>query len=181
MKHYSFSIHTIIGDLIIIISEIGLYELRFGKTSKTLPESQTSRTFQISNNSSIAIPQKTKNLIHDITNQLEKYFLGTSRKFTVPIDWTEKTDFQKKVLQATQKIPYGLTASYKDIAIQINNPKSARAVGRAEATNTIPIIIPCHRVIGSDGKLHGYSAPGGLKLKAFLLFLEKNNLQRTSS
>ena len=76
------------------------------------------------------------------------------------------------VWQALLAIPYGKTASYKDIAIVINQPKAVRAVGMANAKNPIPIFIPCHRVIGSDGQLVGYSGGNGLATKAFLLNLE---------
>jgi methylated-DNA-[protein]-cysteine S-methyltransferase len=75
-------------------------------------------------------------------------------------------------LRAVHAIPYGRLSTYGEIAAQIGNPKSVRAVGRANATNPIPIVIPCHRVIGSDGKLHGYGAPGGLETKAWLLRME---------
>ena len=77
------------------------------------------------------------------------------------------------VWQALCAVPYATTASYKDIARAINNPKAAQAVGQANGKNPIPIFIPCHRIIGSNGKLVGYS--GGLEIKAFLLALEKRN------
>ena len=82
------------------------------------------------------------------------------------------TSFQLQVLHLTYHIPYGQTSTYKDIAIQVGKPNAARAVGRVEATNPIPLVIPCHRVLGSDGSLHGYGGPGGIKLKAWLLQLE---------
>ena len=88
------------------------------------------------------------------------------------MDWSVLTPFQAEVLQAVYTIPYGRLLTYKDIAEQIGKPGAVRAVGRANATNPMPIIIPCHRVLGADGKLHGYSAPGGLETKAWLLRLE---------
>ncbi len=88
------------------------------------------------------------------------------------IDWSVLTPFQQKVLQATLAIPYGQTRTYAEIAQQVGKPRAARAVGRAEATNPMPVVIPCHRVIGSDGKLHGYGAGEGLPTKAWLLELE---------
>ena len=80
------------------------------------------------------------------------------------------TDFQQKVWKALEDIPYGETLSYKDIAIKIGNPKACKAVGMANNKNNLPILVPCHRVIGSNGKLVGYSS--GLDIKLKLLELE---------
>lgn len=104
--------------------------------------------------------------------QMNEYLNGTRRDFDIQIDWSVLTPFQQKVLQATLAIPYGQTRTYAEIAGQVGKPRSARAVGRAEATNPMPVVIPCHRVIGSDGKLHGYGAGEGLATKAWLLELE---------
>lgn len=80
--------------------------------------------------------------------------------------------FQQEALQVVSEIDYGRTRTYGDIARQLGKPKAVRAVGRANATNPMPIIIPCHRVLGADGRLHGFSAPGGVETKAWLLRLE---------
>jgi len=104
--------------------------------------------------------------------QMNEYLNGTLRDFDIQIDWSVLTPFQQKVLQATLAIPYGQTRTYAEIARQVGKPRAARAVGRAEATNPMPVVIPCHRVIGSDGKLHGYGAGEGLATKAWLLELE---------
>jgi methylated-DNA-[protein]-cysteine S-methyltransferase len=80
--------------------------------------------------------------------------------------------FQREVLQITFEIPYGETRTYSDIAHQMGRERAARAVGRAEATNPMPLVVPCHRVIGSDGKLHGYGGGEGLKTKEWLLKME---------
>ena len=85
------------------------------------------------------------------------------------------TGFQRLALQATFAIPYGRTATYAEIASQLGNPRLARAVGRAEATNPMPLVLPCHRVLGTDGKLHGYGGPGGIGMKEWLLALERQN------
>ncbi len=77
--------------------------------------------------------------------------------------------FQQAVLQATYEIPYGETRTYKEIAERIGRPRAARAVGRAEATNPMPLVLPCHRVIGVDGKLHGYGLGEGVKTKEWLV------------
>lgn len=102
-------------------------------------------------------------------HQLIEYFRGERKTFRLPIT-LKGTEFQKKVWMALQKIPYGATASYGELAKEIGNPKGARAVGLANNRNPISIIIPCHRVIGKNGKLVGYG--GGLENKVFLLDLE---------
>jgi len=111
-----------------------------------------------------------------ITNELDEYLSGGCRRFTFPIDWSNFRPFQRLVLQATLAIPYGETRTYHQLAIQIGRPRSARAVGRAEATNPMPLVIPCHRVIGSDGRLHGYGGGQGLMTKEWLLKLEGTHL-----
>ena len=107
-----------------------------------------------------------------VKEELEEYFSGQRKEFDIPLA-PQGTDFQKKVWKALQNINYGTTASYKEKEKKINNPKAVRAVGMANNQNPIAIIIPCHRVIGSNGKLVGYA--GGLELKQKLLELEKNN------
>ena len=101
--------------------------------------------------------------------QLAEYFAGKRKIFDVKLA-PDATPFQSSVLQALLEIPYGETRSYRDIAEQIGNPKAVRAVGGANGANPIPIIIPCHRVIGSNGTLTGFG--GGLDSKRFLLDLE---------
>jgi methylated-DNA-[protein]-cysteine S-methyltransferase len=109
--------------------------------------------------------------------QLSEYLSGTRREFELPLDLSDLSSFQRHVLQLTIEIPYGQISTYKQLALQLSKPKAARAVGRAEATNPIPLVIPCHRVMGSDGSLHGYGGPGGIKLKAWLLELERGSLK----
>lgn len=104
--------------------------------------------------------------------QIEDYFLGNRRYFELPID-PQGTEFQKKVWNALLTIPYGSVNSYKDIAHAIGNGKSCRAVGMANNKNPIPIMIPCHRVIGSNGSLVGYGY--GLDVKRKLLDLESKD------
>jgi methylated-DNA-[protein]-cysteine S-methyltransferase len=107
--------------------------------------------------------------MYGIFKQLYEYFSLERKLFTLPLD-IKGSEFQMKVWEEVKKIPYGETASYKDIAGRIKNPGSVRAVGKANSLNPAPIIIPCHRVIGSDGSLTGYA--GGLILKEHLLELE---------
>ena len=104
--------------------------------------------------------------------QLSEYLDGHRCQFTLLLDLSGLTAFQAQVLHLTAQIPFGRTSTYKELAIQVGNPHAARAVGRVEATNPIPLVIPCHRVLGSDGSLHGYGGPGGIKLKAWFLKLE---------
>lgn len=106
--------------------------------------------------------------------ELEEYFDGKRKVFDLEIE-AEGTEFMKSVWRSLMKIPYGETRSYKDIAIDIGRDKAYRAVGLANNKNPISIIIPCHRVIGTSGKLIGYG--GGLDIKEFLLELEKSNSQ----
>lgn len=115
----------------------------------------------------------TTALLETAKSQLTEYFQGTRRIFDLPLN-PSGTPFQKKVWQALCQIPYGETRSYKEIALQIDNPKGFRAVGLANNRNPIMLIIPCHRVIGSDGALVGYA--GGLHIKEWLLEHEKGNM-----
>ncbi len=103
--------------------------------------------------------------------QLRDYFSGKKRSLELPLSLAG-TDFQKKVWRQLRKIPHGQTVSYADVARAIGHPKAVRAVGNANGKNRIPIIIPCHRVIASDGKLGGYSS--GLARKRWLLRHEKD-------
>lgn len=107
--------------------------------------------------------------------ELEEYFTGKRKVFTFPIK-LEGRDFSLKVYKALMEIPYGETRSYKDIAIKIGNENSQRAVGGANNKNKLPIVIPCHRVIGRNGKLVGYAE--GLEIKQKLLELERKYLEK---
>ncbi len=106
----------------------------------------------------------------DVLSQLAAYFQGKLTRFSLDTA-PEGTEFQRRVWQALAKIPYGATISYGELAVQIGNPKACRAVGMANARNPIPIVIPCHRVIGKNGTLTGFG--GGLDIKEKLLALER--------
>ncbi|MCL2718366.1 MAG: methylated-DNA--[protein]-cysteine S-methyltransferase [Lachnospiraceae bacterium] len=108
-------------------------------------------------------------LLEEVIRQLDEYFAGQRKEFGLPLE-PSGTDFQKKVWQNLQKIPYGETRSYGEIAKMSDSPKGFRAVGMANNRNPIAIIIPCHRVIGADGSLTGFG--GGMENKEFLLKLE---------
>ena len=108
-------------------------------------------------------------LLERAIQQLEEYFAGSRTRFSLPLA-PQGTAFQQQVWQQLQAVGYGRTASYADIARDIGRPKAMRAVGAANGRNPIAIVIPCHRVIGSNGSLTGYA--GGLKRKSWLLKLE---------
>ena len=107
--------------------------------------------------------------------QLNEYFEGDRRTFDLPLD-PLGTAFQRRVWDALAAIPYGETRSYKEIAAATGNPKAALAVGSANGSNPLPIVVPCHRVIGSDGGLTGYA--GGLSAKRLLLDLERAGMAK---
>ncbi|EMB25532.1 methylated-DNA--[protein]-cysteine S-methyltransferase [Treponema denticola] len=153
-----------IGKILIIADNSGLKELRFIKRDSFI--NQLERT---QNNFT-----KTEEICKQTKEELKQYFEGRLKQFTVQLS-PEGTDFQKSVWKELCKIPYGKTLSYKQIAENLNNPKSCRAVGNANGKNPIPIIIPCHRVICTGGKLGGFSA--GLDRKRFLLSLEQKECQ----
>ncbi|MCJ8007132.1 methylated-DNA--[protein]-cysteine S-methyltransferase [Lederbergia wuyishanensis] len=113
---------------------------------------------------------ETPQVLIECYNQLDEYFKGDRYDFTFPYR-IEGTDFQKIVWEALKEIPYAETGSYKDIAVSIGNEKAIRAVGSANGKNKLSIVIPCHRIIGSNGKLTGYA--GGLWRKEWLLQHEK--------
>jgi methylated-DNA-[protein]-cysteine S-methyltransferase len=109
-------------------------------------------------------------VLREAGQQLQNYLSGRLKDFSLPLS-PSGTDFMLHVWKSLQAIPYGETRSYQEIAQTIGNIKASRAVGQANHRNPIPIIIPCHRVIGANGKLVGYG--GGLKIKSYLLELEK--------
>jgi len=112
-------------------------------------------------------------LLREAARQLRAYFAGDLREFNLPLD-LRGTDFQLRVWRQLLRIPYGETRTYLDIARAIQAPKAVRAVGAANGANPISIVVPCHRVIGSSGKLVGYG--GGLPLKKRMLELERGSL-----
>jgi len=105
-----------------------------------------------------------------VLEQLQQYFDGSRKRFQIKLN-LQGTSFQRQVWQALQRIPYGRTVSYGEIAMQVGFPKASRAVGAANGQNPVSIIVPCHRVIGKNGQLVGYG--GGLPIKEALLDLER--------
>jgi len=140
---------------------------------------QTEDDFSISRvylpNAEPDIPENPPSeLLEKAHRQFAEYFGGRRKTFDLFLNFDGLSEFMINVYTAVMKIPYGETATYKDIAERIGCPKGFRAVGLANNKNPLPIIVPCHRVIGSDGKLVGYG--GGIDLKVKLLELERNNI-----
>ncbi len=150
--HCIYKYNSIIGDIFISADENFLLSVQF--VNHNFIENQENK------------------IIRQTIKQFDEYFRGKRKKFELPLN-PKGTEFQKKVWLQLMNIPYGKTATYKDIATLIGNTNASRAVGNANNKNPIAIIIPCHRVIGSNNKLTGYA--GGLDKKEKLLNLEKNN------
>lgn len=160
-KYYSFN--SIIGKLKLYFNEEGIIGLSFFKEGDN--HNYIKRYY--------GEPTKANKNDYNYHNEIIQYLEGRLREFTVPISF-KGTSFQHKVWDELLKIPYGQTKTYKEVAEDINCPKGYRAVGGALNKNPISIIVPCHRVIGSSGKLVGFA--GGLDTKNKLLKLEKNNV-----
>lgn len=119
-----------------------------------------------------------KNLLPRFARQVIDFFHGEHVQFNVAIDLKNKTPFQQIVLEQCRNIPYGKTASYADLARASGNPGAARAVGTTMAGNPLPLVIPCHRVVRTDGSLGGFSSPRGTLLKEKLIQMEHKTLTR---
>ena len=113
---------------------------------------------------------RDRDVVELAMTELEAYFQGRLSTFTVPVDLRGVTDFTRRVLRATRRIPFGTLLSYGDVASRIGSPRASRAVGGALGRNPVPIIVPCHRVIAQGGKLGGFT--GGLETKRALLQIE---------
>jgi methylated-DNA-[protein]-cysteine S-methyltransferase len=113
---------------------------------------------------------ETASQLEQVRRELDLYFEGRLRDFTLPLDWRLTKDFRRRVLRATARIPYGETRSYRQMAARAGNERAVRAAGTALGSNPIPIVVPCHRVLRTGGGLGGYG--GGLPMKEALLSLE---------
>lgn len=158
MKHYlTKTVESPVGALKLVASDQGLAAILW-------PDDDPQR---------VRLSALTESPEHPVLveaeRQLGEYFAGTRKVFALPLDFAG-TEFQRDVWAALLTIPYGETRSYGDIARQIGKPKAVRAVGAANGRNPLSIVAPCHRVVGSTGKLTGFA--GGLGTKAFLLALE---------
>ena len=143
-----------IGRLNIVADSTGITEIRFPNNTESLLSDDASAS------------EESEKCLRLAIEQLTAYFDGRLKVFDLPLCLTG-SDFQKRVWRQLQKTNYGSTASYGEIASAIGNPKAARAVGMANNKNRIPIVIPCHRIIGSNGSLTGFA--GGLDTKRWLL------------
>ncbi len=153
-----------IGPLWVAVSATGLVAIEWDK-----PQSEFCQQIRSRFNINAVLDMHRTG---DVIDQLLEYLHVSRRQFDLPLDLSDLSNFQQRVLHLTAQIPYGQTSTYKELAVRMGNPRAARAVGRVEATNPIPLVIPCHRVVGTDGSLHGYGGPGGIKLKTWLLQLE---------
>jgi len=155
--------NTPLGDLRLAASDLGLLAVEWAESQPELDAylHRLGRPVEVN-----------AHKLRQYINQLQDYLRGKRREFTFQIDWSSLRLFQKRAMQAVCAIPYGETRTYAEIAAQIDRPKAYRAVGRANATNPMPLVIPCHRVIGTDGKLHGYGGGSGLPTKEWLLKME---------
>ena len=158
MKNIGYDIYdSIIGKLYIVVSDKGVERV-------TLDEEEFNKYIDKNN------IKEDKEICKETVKQLDEYFNKKRKIFNLPIN-IETTEFRKSVYNELVKIPYGQTRSYSDIAKSINNEKAVRAIGQANRLNNIVIIIPCHRVIGKNGKMVGY-AGNKISIKEILLKLE---------
>lgn len=153
-------IESPVGQLLLAADEAGLRHVLFVKGKRAVGPNPAWR--------------KDQRPFTDTIRQLRAYFSGELERFSLPLA-PEGTPFQLEVWRRLCEIPYGQTISYGDLARRLGNPGASRAVGLANGTNPIPIVIPCHRVIGSNGTLIGYG--GGLRVKEKLLALERRQLR----
>ena len=161
------SIPTEQGVVTVTASNIGVTRIAFSEPEGCLKDSvKGSAKDSAKDSGKEGVPN---GITEEACSQLSAYFAKTRHEFDLPID-VKGTEFQTSVWKALQSIPYGQTVSYLDIAKHIGNPKAVRAVGLANGKNPIAIVVPCHRVIGSNKTLTGYA--GGLARKQFLLNLE---------
>jgi methylated-DNA-[protein]-cysteine S-methyltransferase len=166
----AFELHdSPLGRLIIGATAEGL--VRVG-----LPSEQEGEVLQqLSDRVSRRVLRAPRPLLAQTRHQLDEYFEGTRRAFDVPLDWQLAHGFRREVLRATAEIPYGSTSSYRDVATRAGSPSAVRAAGTALATNPLPIVVPCHRVLRTGGALGAYR--GGPAAKAALLELEGSRAQ----
>jgi len=164
-KVYYTEMDTLIGPLTIAATDKGVSWINFGKGEETIFALERWAKRWLNTDQIVRADEHMKQTVL----QLDEYFHKKRRTFDIDVD-LYGTPFQQLVWESIMSIPYGEVRTYKDIAIQINAPKSVRAIGGANHNNPVPIIVPCHRVIGSNGNLVGYG--GGLDIKKFLLELE---------
>jgi len=151
------------------IGWIGILSSAKGLLGTTLPQPSIDEVRQLLGDS-VSYAIWSPHPFKDLMERLKVYFSGHRTTFPDKLDLSRATHFQREVWEITRLIPYGETRSYAWVAKQIKKPRAMRAVGQALGKNPLPIIVPCHRVVASDGKLGGFS--GGVEMKRYLLFLE---------
>ena len=159
---------TPLGRVWAAVSDAGLWAVEY-------QVSQEEFIALVQGRGSVAITENAASTV-PVLQEVAEYLQGTRTRFTIPIDWAGMSAFQIEVRQVVMNIPYGQTATYGEIAAKVGRPRAARAVGRVNATNPIPLVIPCHRLVGVDGSLKGYGGKGGVKTKKWLLDFERSNL-----
>jgi methylated-DNA-[protein]-cysteine S-methyltransferase len=161
--HYT-ALDTPLGRIFLAATEAGLVRLSFGQGEAAFI-AELRQALK-------AEPVKAPERLQDMARQVKTYLAGKRRAFDVPVDLHTVTPFQQRVLRAALRIPRGQTMTYAEVARRIGQPRAARAVGQALSRNPVPIVVPCHRVLASDGTLRGYTGGQGVKTKAWLLALE---------
>jgi methylated-DNA-[protein]-cysteine S-methyltransferase len=151
-----------LGTIYLARNAAGLCKLDFGVTEAAFIERLDP----------VARTEYNEEALAPAITQLQEYFAGKRRRFDVPVDFSQMTPFQQNVLQTAVTIPAGKVLTYGQMARTIGKPRASRAVGQALGSNPVPIIVPCHRIIGSDGSMTGYSGGGGVASKKWLLRLE---------
>ena len=164
--YYSAEQASPLGSLRLLATARGLCWFAYGEDDPTFHSNWTKRHPAGNIESASA---------HPVLTQVKAYLNGRLKHISAEIDWLWTTPFQAEVYRAVLAVPYGETRTYGEIAAQIGRPRTARAVGAANGANPLPIIIPCHRLVGADGSLRGYGGIGGIKTKQWLLDLEKAN------
>lgn len=161
---YYLTVDTPLGPLTLAEDHLGIFMLNFGEADLSFFESVAKLT-------KLKDGRPGGNHTHCLAAQLQAFFEDRQQTFEIPLS-LYGTAFRKSVWEQIATVPYGTLISYGDLSKRIGNPKASRAVGGATGKNPIPIIIPCHRIVGSSGALTGFSAPGGLNTKIKLLALE---------
>ena len=156
-----------VGELLLAVTRRGLVRINFGSIDAAIDDLARRLSPRL-----VESPRR----LDAVRRELDEYFEGRRRRFDLRVDWSLRHGFQRKALQAARRIPIGETATYGELAARAGSPRAARAVGTAMATNPVPLVVPCHRVVPAGGGLGNYG--GGVDKKAWLLRLEGSPLGR---
>jgi len=160
---------TPLGTIWGAVSEVGLVAVQIGGEEAAFTPGLAAR---------LGVPATPGQVqAADFVREIEEYLRGERKTFEMRIHWGVMSDFQQKTLRAVYAIPYGETRTYGRIAAEIGVPQAPRAVGRANAANPMPLVIPCHRLVGADGSLRGYGGGKGIETKRWLLALERSHFR----